>query len=35
MFLGDDCTLCDGTAYESQWDPGTPSLTYGHNALLE
>ena len=35
MFLGDDCTLCDGTAFESQWDPGTPSLTYGHNPLLQ
>lgn len=35
MFVGDDCTLCDGTAYPSQWDPGTPSLSYGHNTLLE
>ena len=35
MFLGDDCTLCDGNAYPSSWDPGTPSLSYGHNALLE
>jgi hypothetical protein len=35
MFVGADCTLCDGTAYPSMWDPGTPSLTYGHNALLE
>ena len=35
MFLGDTCTLCDGSAYPSQWDPGVPSLTYGHNAMLE
>ena len=35
MYVGADCTLCDGTAYPSMWDPGTPSLTYGHNALLE
>jgi len=35
MFIGDDCTLCDGNAFPSQWDPGTPSLSYGHNALLE
>jgi pimeloyl-ACP methyl ester carboxylesterase len=41
MFLGDACTLCDGSAYPSLWPPATsgsdstPSLEYGHNALLE
>jgi hypothetical protein len=35
MFIGDTCTLCDGNAYPSKWDPGTPSLQYGHNAMLQ
>jgi hypothetical protein len=35
MFLGADCTLCDGSAYPSDWEPGAPSLTYGHNAMLQ
>ena len=35
MFIGDTCTLCDGNAYPSSWDPGTPSLTYGPNTMLQ
>ena len=39
MFLGDSCTLCDGTAYPSMWAPcagdATPALEYGHNAMLQ
>lgn len=41
MFLGDDCTLCDGSAYPSMWGAtgwrglDSPSLAYGHNTNLK
>jgi hypothetical protein len=41
MFLGDDCTLCSGTAYPTMWPPvkagslDNPTLEYGHNANLK
>jgi pimeloyl-ACP methyl ester carboxylesterase len=41
MFVGDGCTLCDGSAFPSMWSPfvagsaATPSLEYGHNAMLQ
>ena len=37
MFVGDSCTLCDGTAYPSMWVmPATPpSLEYGHNSMVQ
>jgi hypothetical protein len=37
MFIGDSCTLCDGTAFPSQWVmPATPpSIEYGHNTMLQ
>lgn len=36
MFVGDKCTLCDGTAYPSKWVmPATPpAIEYGHNAKV-
>jgi hypothetical protein len=36
MFIGDSCTLCDGSAFPSMWSmEGPPSLVYGHNAMLQ
>lgn len=37
MFIGDGCTLCDGTAYGSMWDTGAspPTLEYGKNNMLQ
>jgi len=37
MFVGDNCTLCDASAFPSRWVmPATPpSLEYGHNSMLQ
>ena len=37
MFIGDSCKLCDKGAYPSRWvmPANPPSLTYGHNAMLQ
>jgi len=43
MFIGDSCTLCDGSAYPSMWAGGgltagssmTPAIEYGHNSMLQ
>jgi hypothetical protein len=37
MFVGDNCGLCSGTAYPSNWvmPPSNPTTTYGHNSMLQ
>jgi hypothetical protein len=37
MFVGDTCTLCDGTALSSMWATvkTPPAIEYGHNAMLQ
>jgi hypothetical protein len=37
MFVGDSCKLCDKAAYPTRWimPANPPSITYGHNAMLQ